>query len=52
MGRERIQFMEKSVDRILELFVSIKGSCKYYGILQTTRMKITDHSDTVLESYI
>lgn len=42
---------KKSVDRVLELYESIKGTARYYAILHTIRTKITGDADTALESY-
>lgn len=41
----------KSVERILKIYESIRGTPKYYGILSVIRNKITGHADTALESY-
>lgn len=42
---------KKSVDRILKLYNSIKGTPKYYAIINTIRNKITGSADAALESY-
>lgn len=42
---------KKSVERILKIYDSIKGTPKYYGILSVIRNKITGNADTALESY-
>lgn len=42
---------KKSVERILKIYESIKGTPKYYGILSVIRNKITGQADTALESY-
>ena len=42
---------KKSVERILSIYDSIKGTTKYYGILTVIRNKITGHADMALESY-
>lgn len=42
---------KKSVDRILIVYEDIKGSSKYYGILNTIRNKIIGEADIILESY-
>lgn len=42
---------KKSVDRILEVYEPIRGSHKYFGILNTIRNKIIGQADIVLESY-
>lgn len=41
----------KSVDRILELFESIRGTSRYFAILHTIRSKVVGEADTALESY-
>lgn len=41
----------KSVDRVLELYESLRGTGRYYAILHTIRTKITGEADTALESY-
>lgn len=41
----------KSVDRVLKIYESTKGSPRYYGIINTIRNKITGNADMVLESY-
>lgn len=41
----------KSVDRVLELFKSLRGTARYYAILHTIRTKIVGDADTALESY-
>lgn len=42
---------KKSVDRILKLYESMKGTPKYFGMLSVIRNKITGQADTALESY-
>lgn len=42
---------KKSVERILNLYVSQRGSPKYFGILNVIRNKITGAADSALESY-
>lgn len=42
---------KKSVDRILKLYDSVKGTPKYFAILNTIRNKITGSADAALESY-
>lgn len=42
---------KKSVDRILKLYDSAKGTPKYFAILNTIRNKITGSADAALESY-
>lgn len=42
---------KKSVDRILRVYESLKGTPKYYGILNVIRNKITGDADIALESY-
>lgn len=41
----------KSVDRVLDLYSTIRGTGRYYAILHTIRTKITGDADTALESY-
>lgn len=41
----------KSVERVLALFESIKGSGRYFAILHTIRTKIVGEADTALDSY-
>lgn len=41
----------KSVDRILHIYEPMKGTPKYYGILNVIRNKIVGNADTALESY-
>lgn len=41
----------KSVDRILKIYEHLRGSAKYYGIINVIRNKIVGHADHVLESY-
>lgn len=41
----------KSVDRVLEVFNSLRGTARYYAILHVIRTKITGDADTALESY-
>lgn len=41
----------KSVDRILQIYESLKGTPKYYGILNVIRNKIVGQADVALESY-
>ena len=41
----------KSVERILNIYNNLKGSPKYFGILNTIRNKIVGNADAVLESY-
>lgn len=42
---------KKSVDRILKIYETIRGTPKYYGILSVIRNKIVGQADTALESY-
>ena len=42
---------KKNVDRILQIYDSIKGAPKYFGILTAIRNKITGSADIALESY-
>jgi len=42
---------KKSVDRVLTIYDSLKGTPKYYGILSTIRNKIVGQADIALESY-
>ena len=42
---------KKSVERILQIYEPIKGSAKYYGILNVIRNKIIGRADAALESY-
>lgn len=42
---------KKSVDRILRLYDSSKGTPKYFAILNTIRNKIVGNADAALESY-
>lgn len=42
---------KKSVDRILKVYESIKGTPKYFAILNTIRNKITGNADAALEAY-
>lgn len=42
---------KKSVERIIQLYEPIRGSHKYFGILNIIRNKITGQADIVLESY-
>lgn len=42
---------KKSVDRILTIYEDIKGTSKYYGIINIIRNKIIGEADVVLESY-
>lgn len=41
----------KSVERILKIYEHLRGSAKYYGIINVIRNKIVGHADHVLESY-
>lgn len=41
----------KSVDRVLQIYESLKGTPKYYGILSVIRNKIVGNADIALESY-
>lgn len=41
----------KSVDRVLDLYSSLKGTGRHYAILHTIRTKIVGEADTALESY-
>lgn len=41
----------KSVDRILKIYEPLRGSPKYYGILNVIRNKIVGNADIALESY-
>lgn len=40
---------KKSVERVLKLYENIKGTTKYYGILNVIRNKITGQADAALE---
>lgn len=42
---------KKSVDRILQIYEPIRGTSKYYGILNIIRNKIIGNADIALESY-
>jgi len=42
---------KKSVDRILKAYEHLKGTPKYYGIINVIRNKITGEADMALESY-
>ncbi len=42
---------KKSVERILRLYESEKGTPRYFGILNVIRNKITGNADVALESY-
>lgn len=42
---------KKSVDRVMTLYDSLKGTAKYFGILNVVRNKIVGNADTALESY-
>ena len=42
---------KKSIDRIIRLYDSVKGTPKYLAILNTIRNKITGSADAALESY-
>ena len=42
---------KKSVDRILRLYEPLKGTPKYFGILNVVRNKIVGQADIALESY-
>lgn len=42
---------KKSVERILKLYESTKGTPKYFAILNTIRNKIIGNADAALESY-
>lgn len=42
---------KKSVERILKIYESIRGTPKYYGIISVIRNKITGNADVALESY-
>lgn len=42
---------KKGVDRILKLYDSIKGTPKYFAILNTIRNKVVGNADAALESY-
>lgn len=48
---EQFSSWKKSVNRILIVYEDIKGSSKYYGILNTIRNKIIGEADIILESY-
>ncbi|XP_075157913.1 uncharacterized protein LOC142231180 [Haematobia irritans] len=48
---EEFNSWRKSVDRVLQIYEPIRGTSKYYGILNTIRNKITGSADTALESY-
>lgn len=41
----------KSVERILKIYENLKGTPKYYGILNIIRNKIVGNADIALESY-
>lgn len=41
----------KSVDRVLNLYDSVRNTGRYYAILHTIRTKIVGDADTALESY-
>lgn len=41
----------KSVERVIDLYSSLRGTGKYYAILHTIRTKIIGEADTALESY-
>lgn len=41
----------KSVDRVLSLFETLRGTGRYYAILHVIRTKIIGDADTALESY-
>lgn len=49
--KRKVQFLEKSIDRILSIYETQKGTPKYYGILSVIRNKIIGNADVVLESY-
>lgn len=42
---------KKSVDRVLKIYESEKGTPRYFGILSVIRNKITGNADVALESY-
>lgn len=42
---------KKSVERVLQIYDSTKGTPRYYGILNTIRNKIVGEADIALESY-
>ncbi len=42
---------KKSVDRILQIYEPLKGTPKYYGILNVVRNKVVGNADIALESY-
>lgn len=42
---------KKSVERILNYFEPLKGTTKYYGILNVVRNKIVGNADSALEAY-
>lgn len=42
---------KKSVERVLQIYENIKGTPKYFGILNVIRNKITGQADAALESY-
>lgn len=42
---------KKSVERVLKIYDSLKGTPKYFGILNVVRNKITGNADIALESY-
>lgn len=42
---------KKSIERVLNIYESSRGTPKYFGILNTIRNKITGNADIVLESY-
>lgn len=42
---------KKSVERVLKIYETLKGTPKYFGILNVVRNKITGNADIALESY-
>lgn len=42
---------KKSVERVLKIYENLKGTPKYFGILNVVRNKITGNADIALESY-
>lgn len=41
----------KSVERVLKIYEPLRGSPKYFGIINVIRNKIVGHADHILESY-
>lgn len=40
----------KSVDRVLQIYNSMRGNPKYYGILNVIKNKVLGNADIALES--